>query len=353
MNTRCLICLWQVNVLGQKFFAFSKFKGGQSQCKQTWPGWFHDNKNPDAQKWGCYTGNKVSDSLREEHRAVLTQEERDTHLSLLQISLPDVEQPQYKAYSKPVPAQDRKFQPEHEMIKRINAKATTWKAKHYPEFEKLTVGEFNRKAGFRPSRHVNQRLPHASEVLLQELETEISDLPANFDWRNKDGQNFVDPVVDQGSCGSCYAVSTTSMINSRVRIMTKNREKPRLPWGQILQCDRYNQGCAGGYPFLVEKYTQDFGLTKSGKCAASREELSELGEGTEAGRRTPYVRVKSYGYIGGYYGGTKTAQMMREIYKNGPIVVGINGGYELMMSDRRRQLFEYRGEETKRDQERF
>ena len=27
--------------------------------------------------------------------------------------------------------------------------ATTWKAKVYPEFEKLTVGEFNRMAGFR------------------------------------------------------------------------------------------------------------------------------------------------------------------------------------------------------------
>jgi cathepsin C len=110
--------------------------------------------------------------------------------------------------------------------------------------------------------------------------------------------------------------------------MTKNREQPNIPYQQVLNCDRYNQACAGGYPFLVEKYAQDFGLTKSGQCAKSEEELKELGEGAQA--NDAYVRVKNFGYIGGYYGGTNTKQMMTEIYKNGPIVVGINGGYELM-----------------------
>jgi cathepsin C len=124
------------------------------------------------------------------------------------------------------------------------------------------------------------------------------------------------------------------MISSRVRIMTKNRQKPIYPYDQILSCDRYNQGCAGGYPYLVEKYTQDFGLTTSGKCAKSTESLEkmrqELGEGAKVGDHEVAVRVKKFGYIGGYYGGTKTSQMMKELYTNGPIVVGINGGYELM-----------------------
>jgi len=337
----------EVNVLDKRFFAFSHFANGRSQCAKTWPGWHRDIKNPDAAKWGCYTGQKSGDSLLEEHKAMLTESELAEHMSLLQMSLPEVEEPATKAYDKPNPSHLMKFQPEHDLIKRINAKATTWKAKHYPQFEKLTMGEFNRRAGFRPAKlKPLPRLPN--DVLIEELEKETSDLPANFDWRNHEGQNYLDGVIDQ-ACGSCYAVSTTSMVNSRIRIKTKNRVKPTIPYGQVLSCDRYNQGCAGGYPFLVEKYTEDFGLTKSGKCAKSTEQLKELGESAKSGDHQPFVRVKHYGYIGGYYGGSKTSQMMREIYKKGPIVVGLNGGYELMMYES--GLFIETGEGTANSEE--
>ena len=30
-------------------------------------------------------------------------------------------------------------------------------------------------------------------------------LPEEFDWRNVDGKNYVSPIRNQGSCGSCYA----------------------------------------------------------------------------------------------------------------------------------------------------
>merc|ERR1711937_1020718 len=109
-----------------------------------------------------------------------------------------------------------------------------------------------------------------------------------------------------------------SMINSRVRIMTKNRIKPQLSWSQVLRCNRYSQSCAGGFPFLVEKYAKDFGLTKDGTCAKSKGELEqqnkELGEGKETTKTgqdgNAYIRVKEFGYVGGYYGGTTSAQIM-------------------------------------------
>jgi len=320
---------FEVDAANRKFFAFSKFANGKSLCKKTWPGWHRDSKNPDKAAWGCYTGAKTNDELLEEHVSMLTKEEYSTHLSLIQEDMDEVAPTQPKAYMRPKEYQAKKYQPEHELVRRINAKATTWKAKVYPQFEKMTVGEFNRIAGFRPAKLKRLNTIPRDNVFLEEFEKEVSDLPANFDWRNKDGQNYVDPVINQ-ACGSCYAVSTTSMINSRIRIMTKNRQKPRIPYNQVLACDRYNQGCAGGYPYLVEKFTQDMGLTTSGKCAKSKQELNELGEGATKDQHTPFVRMKSYGYIGGYYGGTTTAQMMRELHANGPIVVGLNGGYELM-----------------------
>lgn len=328
----------EVDVKDKKFFAFSHFANGKSQCAQTWPGWHRDAANPDKASWGCYTGAKTAAAdteIHEEHKEMLTKDEMETHLSLLQTAematIPVEEagkEPVTKAYDEPKPYQKKKYQPEHDLIKRINNKATTWKAKHYPQWEKLSVGEFNRMAGFRPAKlkvPSNRHLP--ADVLLQE---EVKDLPDNFDWRSKDGVNYVDDVVNQ-NCGSCYAVSTTSMISSRVRIMTKNRVKEQIPYHQILSCDHYNQGCAGGYPFLVEKYVQDYGLTKSGKCASAKaDSKKELGEGEKDDTEEPWVRVASFGYIGGYYGGSKTSQMMREVHENGPIAVGLNGGYELM-----------------------
>jgi len=187
-------------------------------------------------------------------------------------------------------------------------------------------------AGFRTHQsHVASRVRPAESWSESFLQVDVSDLPKEHDWRNHQGQNYVDPVVDQGSCGSCYAVATTSMINSRIRIMTKNRNKMNLDYNQILKCNRYSQGCAGGFPYLVEKYAQDFGLTKSGKCAMSEEELKQLGEGSQAAKdQDTVVRVTDFGYVGGYYGGTTTKKMMHEIYHNGPVTVGINGGYELM-----------------------
>jgi cathepsin C len=312
---------FEVTVADKKFFAFSKFKGGSSLCKQTWPGWHHAAKNPDGKNWGCYTGSKSSEEIAEEDLALLSESERTMHESLSLIQTDDKKELPRKGFSLTAPP-SKMYQPEHDMVSRINAKQKMWKAKVYPEFEQMTMSEFNRMAGFRAAQ------PHGRVVKGTSLiELEASGLPLRWDWRNVDGNNFVDDVVNQ-ACGSCYAVSTTSMINSRVRIVTKNREKPQLPYDQILNCDRTNQGCAGGYPFLVEKYTREFGLTKSGKCAVPAGKLKDLGEAASAS--DAYVRVRDYGYVGGYYGGTTTAEMMQEIHKNGPIVVGLNGGFELM-----------------------
>merc|ERR1712070_19802 len=314
---------FEVNVNNKRFFAFSKFANGKSECKSTWPGWHHDAKNPDKQSWGCYTGTKRSEEIDEDDIAMISAEEFLQESGAV---------PQTRAHlPKEQLGKPKMYQPEHELVARINAKATTWRAKVYPEFEKLNMNEFQRKAGYRVTHHlprIDTRPPRPDSL----IEVETGDLPESFDWRSKDGINYVDDVIDQGSCGSCYAVATTSMIASRIRIKTKNRTKPQTHlYHQLLKCNRYSQGCAGGFPYLAEKYIKDFGFTKSGKCATSKKKMEELGE--DATDQEAYIRVKEFGYVGGYYGGTTTAEMMRELHDNGPIVIGLNGGYEMMHYD--------------------
>jgi cathepsin C len=319
---------FEVDVGGKKFFAFSKFDHGKSLCKGTWPGWHRDATNPDGKSWGCYQGSKEKETVSSEDLALLSESERELasqeNLALIDIESGPEEQPK-KGFSSEA-GESPMYQPEHDLVSRINARAAGWKAKVYPQWEKLTQSDFNRMAGFRAAGSPRRRLP--SMALIEE---DVAHLPPSFDWRNKDGQNYLDKVLSQG-CGSCYAVSTTSMINSRIRIATKNRVQPQIPYNQVLACDkRYGQGCAGGYPFLVEKYAQEFGLTKTGTCAKSSKQLKDLGEA--AAGHEAYIRVTDFGYVGGYYGGTTTAEMMQELHDNGPIVVGLNGGFELMHYD--------------------
>jgi cathepsin C len=85
-------------------------------------------------------------------------------------------------------------------------------------------------------------------------------LPKNFDWRNVDSVNYDSPIRKQGECGSCYAIAAVSVLESRIRIKSNNRLKPSLSPASIISCSRYNQGCAGGYPYLVGKHAKEFGF---------------------------------------------------------------------------------------------
>jgi len=45
-----------------------------------------------------------------------------------------------------------------------------------------------------------------------------SALPESYDFSNLDGYDFTGPIRDQGACGSCYTVSFTQVIESRLKL---------------------------------------------------------------------------------------------------------------------------------------
>ena len=153
-----------------------------------------------------------------------------------------------------------------------------------------------------------------------------NDIPRCFDWRLNDGVNYDTPIKRQGDCGSCYALSTLSMIESRIRIKSKLKYKPFLSSSGTLSCTFYNQGCNGGYPYLVVKEGFERGYFEE---ACSPIALTDK-ECHEACFLEKLWKIKDYGYVGnGFYGGTNEETMMKEIYNNGPVVVAINASPDL------------------------
>jgi C1A family cysteine protease len=150
-------------------------------------------------------------------------------------------------------------------------------------------------------------------------------IPTNFDWRNVSGVNYDSPIRKQGECGSCYAIAAISVVESRIRIKTNNSRKPILSVASAIACSRYNQGCEGGYPYLVGKYGREHGFVNEA-CQKYNEDDAVCKK--ECFKSEVY-KISDYGYVGDYYGGCSEEAMMREIFNNGPIVVAINASPEL------------------------
>jgi len=74
----------------------------------------------------------------------------------------------------------------------------------------------------------------------------VKDLPESFDWRKKDGTNFVTPVRNQGQCGSCYSFASMGCLEAGCAIETNGRIKPIFSPQYIVSCSNYSQGCDGG-----------------------------------------------------------------------------------------------------------
>lgn len=190
-------------------------------------------------------------------------------------------------------------------------------------------------------------------------------LPKEFSWGDPyTTENFQDDVDEQLECGSCYSITSVFSLQKRfeiafLRTYKKNVKLPKFSYQSILSCSPFNQGCDGGYPYLVGKHMYEFGVTTN-KCMeyANTDEdhlcKMQIGDFTsngskgdrmtqrrkESSKGNPESKQKSdcddtfyasdYNYVSGCYECTNDYDMMQEILMNGPIVVAINAKPNLL-----------------------
>ncbi len=91
----------------------------------------------------------------------------------------------------------------------------------HSEVKKMLGLKREKKQGleFRKTRVDEKSKAQLSAEDFAEMKLNAS-LPEQMDWRNQNGQNWISPILNQGSCGSCVAFAAVGVLESQYRIAT-------------------------------------------------------------------------------------------------------------------------------------
>jgi len=134
------------------------------------------------------------------------------------------------------------------------------------------------------------------------------DTPSSVDWRDS---GAVTPVKNQGSCGSCWAFSTTGAIEGRYQIAKGTLNS--LSEQELVDCDTGSNGCNGGSMDQGFEWVQDNG----GLCLDSVYTYKGV-DGT-----CMDSTCKKYNAISGHNDVTMGSEYLKEAVAQGPVSIAI------------------------------
>jgi len=145
-----------------------------------------------------------------------------------------------------------------EMIDKVNSAQTLWKAgRNFPPGYTMRYAKY--LLGRKKASDSYPRLPE-----LEDDDDEDMELPESFDAREKWSYcKSLQQVRDQGTCGSCWAVSAAATLTDRFCIATEGKFNGHLS-GQDLTTCSIKDGCGGGDEEQAWSYIRDVGICTGG-----------------------------------------------------------------------------------------
>jgi C1A family cysteine protease len=136
-----------------------------------------------------------------------------------------------------------------DIVKEIKAKATTWHPHevHENPLSKMEAGHVYGLLGAKVQAPVGYTAP------------EVVTVPQAFDSRTN-WAGCVHEVRNQAQCGSCWAFGATEALSDRFCIASSGRTNVVLSPENMVECDRSDMGCQGGWLNNAWEYLQDTGV---------------------------------------------------------------------------------------------
>ena len=143
-------------------------------------------------------------------------------------------------------------------------------------------------------------------------------LPKSFSWPRLVGRGL-QPIRNQGSCGSCWAFSITAVIESLHMIAQGHSDLDLAEQTLVSSCEEGGT-CSGGY-FDAFDYVARSGLP-------SERDDPYVARNTSCRQNlAPKGRIRNWGYIGAAGREPTTEEIKQAIFKYGPVSVDVNGSF--------------------------
>jgi len=86
---------------------------------------------------------------------------------------------------------------------------------------------------------------------------------SSLDWRNKDGNNWISPIKDQGECGACWAFSSVAVVEARAKIeLNKPSYNIDLSEQDVVSCNTGGGSCSEGWEGDALAHMKNIGIVK-------------------------------------------------------------------------------------------